>query len=963
MLRYLALLATLAATSVSSAHFPWLYVTEDAEPRLFFGEGLDSRDYHLPDAVAAADVWQDAIDAPAKRLTMEPLEEEGFAGLESENGIEPRGVVRTSIDYGLYHGSRLIYDAQHFPSENPESWPQPTPVGGGLSANLRVEGERLLATILLNGSPLGGAEATLTNEAGGEGVSAKSDESGVAVFEVPSIHEGLNGLMVMHVDKGASGEVGGKPYTSTTRILTATFNYQRDEAAKVSALPPLSQAIASFGAAVSDGWLYVYGGHIGQAHDHSRQNLTGAFRRIRLSGGDWEDLPPGPPLQGLPLVAYGGKLYRLGGLDARNASGEDEDLHSVAEFASYDPATNGWTELPSLPAPRSSHNAVVVNGTLYVIGGWALSGDSDGDWQAGALTYDLTTAGAGWTPLAEPPFKRRALAVGHVDGQIAVLCGMTDEADLSKQVFFYDPAAKAWTEGPEFPGNAFHGFGLSAWNLDGKLYAGGMEGVLYRLSDDKTEWEKVDEFQTKRFFHQLVPDGQGGLLAVAGASPEVGHTGSIERLDLVFAESSSDEEAPAETEPSGSDQGDAKEPQPAISDAAGTSSEACPPDRWPGFRGIGTSVAAATDLPVTWSDEAGIAWKIDLPGYGQSSPVVWEDRVFVTTMQGEEKEAPTILCFDLANGKELWRREYTSSQTATASNYVSRSAPTPCLDAERVYAFFESGDLFSLTHTGDLVWERSLVDEYGPIEGNHGIGGSPVLAGDRLVVPMLHGGPSYLLTTELDTGETIWRTEFEARVAWSSPCLTGSGVVISGAGAVDAYDLATGEQQWRIDSLEGNNVPSPSFAEDVIVIGSQERSSNLALVLRNDGRPRIDWRSERATSSFASPLVHRGSAYFVSKAGVAQCTDSHSGGLIWKERLPSSCWASPLAAGNHIYFFGKEGDTTVYAADGDALKIAENQLSLSDDSRVYGIAAVESNLLVRTGRTLTCIRSRRARDQ
>ncbi|MEO0531482.1 MAG: hypothetical protein AAF266_13040 [Planctomycetota bacterium] len=546
MFRIATLLAVMVAACPSQAHFAWLYTTDDSEPRLFFGEGLDNKDYHLPDAVASAEVWQDAIDAPAKLLTMEPLEEEDFNGLESDSSVEPRGVIKTTIEYGNYHGSRLTYDAQHFPSENPESWPKTVAVAGGLAAVLRVEEGQLRATILRNGKPLPGVLATLTNEAGGEGVGAKTNRSGIAAFDMTSVEDGLNGLMVMHIDKKDSGEVDGKPYRSATRILTATFNYQTDAAAKVSALPPLPQAIASFGAAVSDGWLYVYGGHIGQAHDHSRDNLTGHFRRIRLGGGEWEELRAGPPLQGLPMVAHDGRLYRVGGLDARNASGEEEDLHSVSDFARYDPATNEWTDLAPLPNPRSSHNAVVVDGKLYVVGGWALSGDSDGDWQAGALTYDLTAADPKWEGLPEPPFKRRALAISHVGGRVAVLCGMTADADLSKQVFFYDPDSREWAEGPEFPGNAFHGFGLSAWNLGGKLYAGGMEGVLYRLSDDKSAWQKVDEFQTKRFFHQLVPDGRGGLLAVAGASPEFGHTGSIERLDLVLSEPASESEGGAE---------------------------------------------------------------------------------------------------------------------------------------------------------------------------------------------------------------------------------------------------------------------------------------------------------------------------------------------------------------------------------------------------------------------------------
>jgi hypothetical protein len=344
--------------------------------------------------------------------------------------------------------------------------------------------------------------------------------------------------MVMHVDPTESGEANGSRFESATHILTATFNYSPD-ATKVSALPPLPEAVSSFGSAVAGDWLYVYGGHIGQAHDHSRDNLSKHFRRLRLDGeGKWQELTPGPALQGLALVEHGGKLYRVGGLDARNASGAEEDLHSVASFAEYDPASDKWTDLPSLPGPRSSHNAVVLDGVLYVVGGWALHGDDTGEWQAGALAYDLGEKNAAWRELPEPPFKRRAIALSHARGKVVAIGGMSDDARVSKQVFTYDPSSRVWAEAPEFPGKPFDSFGLAAGNVAGELYAGGLGGTLFRLNSAGDRWEEADRFTTKRFFHQLLPDGRGGLLAVAGATHDAGHTATIERLDLRLETSS-----------------------------------------------------------------------------------------------------------------------------------------------------------------------------------------------------------------------------------------------------------------------------------------------------------------------------------------------------------------------------------------------------------------------------------------
>ncbi len=172
--------------------------------------------------------------------------------------------------------------------------------------------------------------------------------------------------------------------------------------------PELPEPIASFGAAVADGWLYVYSGHTGAEHEHSRDNLSGHFCRLNLNGGEqWEELPMQTPLQGLPLVTHDGKLYRVGGVNSLNAADEAEDMHSTDEFACFDPASGVWTKLPSLPEPRSSHDAVVIGDKLYVVGGWQLSGASPGVWRDTAWSFDLANPNQEWeaidtTPLPPP---------------------------------------------------------------------------------------------------------------------------------------------------------------------------------------------------------------------------------------------------------------------------------------------------------------------------------------------------------------------------------------------------------------------------------------------------------------------------------------------------------------------------------------------------------------------------------
>jgi outer membrane protein assembly factor BamB len=385
-------------------------------------------------------------------------------------------------------------------------------------------------------------------------------------------------------------------------------------------------------------------------------------------------------------------------------------------------------------------------------------------------------------------------------------------------------------------------------------------------------------------------------------------------------------------------------------------------DCWPAFRGYGDSLSAAQSLPLHWSQDNGVAWSVDLPGYGQSSPVVWQDRVFVTSMEGENKETAVVLCFDLKSGRELWARRFPSSQRVTVSNYVSRSAPTPVVDGERVYAFFESGDLAAFSHDGHEVWKRSLTSEYGPLKGNHGVGSSPAVTDDSVVLLVSHEGPSYLLAVDKRTGKNRWKVDREAAVSWSSPIVhggeNGDELFISSSGVVEAIDAASGKVRWSINGLEGNLVPSATVGEDLVVVGSSAAGSNLAVRRGGSGDvsdSHVAWRLEEAACSFGSPLLYRGRAYFVNRSGVAQCVDVETGQALWQKRLPGSCWASPIAAGERIYFFSKTGETTVIAARDEFEVLAEN--NLPSEEPVVGVAAVSGRFVIRTPRKLVCIAS------
>ncbi|MCA9015711.1 MAG: PQQ-binding-like beta-propeller repeat protein, partial [Planctomycetaceae bacterium] len=163
-------------------------------------------------------------------------------------------------------------------------------------------------------------------------------------------------------------------------------------------------------------------------------------------------------------------------------------------------------------------------------------------------------------------------------------------------------------------------------------------------------------------------------------------------------------------------------------------------DSWTGFRGTGSNISRAVNLPVKWSPDEGIRWKQTVPGYGQSSPVIWKNQVFVTSIEGPQQETCLLHAYNLADGQLDWSKRFKASQTKKTSGMVSRAAPTPVVDEHGIYAFYESGDIVAFTHSGSPLWHRSLVKDYGAFVSNHGIGNSLAQTADQIIVLTAHEG-------------------------------------------------------------------------------------------------------------------------------------------------------------------------------------------------------------------------------
>ncbi|MCS6864149.1 MAG: PQQ-binding-like beta-propeller repeat protein [Gemmataceae bacterium] len=441
-------------------------------------------------------------------------------------------------------------------------------------------------------------------------------------------------------------------------------------------------------------------------------------------------------------------------------------------------------------------------------------------------------------------------------------------------------------------------------------------------------------------------------------------------------------------------------------------------DTWLGFRNDGTSRTTARQLPVKWSPRENIAWRTELPGYGQSSPVVWKDRVFLTAIDGPQKEKLFILALDSKTGHIVWKKEYSASQTGKNNPMMSRAAPTPVVDRENIYSLFESGDLFAHSHDGGLIWHVALTQKYGEIKNNHGLGSSLAQSGRAVFVQVDHAGPSYLLAVDKATGKELWKAERPSRTAWTSPVVTVINnqplVLASGGGSLTAYDAASGQVVATLDGLTGNTIPSPTPQGDMIVIGAGENRMNpdpvasaksncLVRLTHSGGKFHFErlWQGQKAISHHASPVVHEGHVYFVTRLGLVYCLDLKTGAEKYSERLDDQVWATPIAAGEYIYFFGKSGITTVLKAGGEFDKVASNRLWSPEEYQtrlaaakkaaaqtlpqppegkgpgggpprpkeeaeavryaavgdvVYGVAAVDGAFFIRTGTELICIR-------
>jgi outer membrane protein assembly factor BamB len=411
-------------------------------------------------------------------------------------------------------------------------------------------------------------------------------------------------------------------------------------------------------------------------------------------------------------------------------------------------------------------------------------------------------------------------------------------------------------------------------------------------------------------------------------------------------------------------------------------------ENWGHWRGpTGNGAAVDANPPTEWSPTKNVKWKVEIPGRGSGSPVVWGNQVFVVTavnaagqQSGGEQPGggrrgggalPTLqfvlLCIDRSDGSVQWQRVATVAKphqgTHSTNGFASAS---PCTDGTHVYAHFGSRGLYCYTMDGDLKWKRT---DFEPMitRSSFGEGSSPTLAGDKILVPYDHEGQSYLYALNKLTGETIWRAERDEPTCWATPLVVEHAgkkqVVMNGQTCARAYDLETGQELWRCGGQTERPVASAVAANGLVLIGSGFRGSFLG-AFRLDGSGDIEgsksvaWTLDRDTPDIASPLLSDGRLYFhKGKSGSLSCIDAATGKAHYTaNRIPgvSSTYASPMAAGGHVYLTGRSGTTVVIKDDDELNIVATNSVGEGVDATP---APVDNQLFIRGERHLFCIES------
>ncbi|MEP0844737.1 MAG: PQQ-binding-like beta-propeller repeat protein [Phycisphaerae bacterium] len=416
-------------------------------------------------------------------------------------------------------------------------------------------------------------------------------------------------------------------------------------------------------------------------------------------------------------------------------------------------------------------------------------------------------------------------------------------------------------------------------------------------------------------------------------------------------------------------------------------------EHWPQWRGPTLNGQTdSTDLPLSWSEEKNVKWKVRLPSWSGATPIIWGDRIFVMSPSaaGEGPNAVTVkgmagprpregqdlllLCYAKKDGAPLWKRKLAGGNVHYGKQNMASCSPVT--DGKMVWAMTGTGLLTALDMDGNVLWDHDLQKKHGRFGHNWGYASSPLLLDDKLIVEVLHGfstdDPSYLLAFEPATGKVIWKVERptdalnEAPDGYTTPIpIRRDGrteILISGGDYITGHDPATGKELWRCGGMNPTRdrwyrtVCSP-LAVDDLVFGSEKKGPLVACkagVGAPDKAADPVWTTDLACD-VPTPVSDGRHLYVLHDNGFLSCLDPKTGKPFYaRQRLPRGTYsASPLLAGDRLYCLSESGRTTVVAAGPEFKVLSENQLD--DGYTLSSIAVSGRELFIRTSTSLYCI--------
>jgi len=381
--------------------------------------------------------------------------------------------------------------------------------------------------------------------------------------------------------------------------------------------------------------------------------------------------------------------------------------------------------------------------------------------------------------------------------------------------------------------------------------------------------------------------------------------------------------------------------------------------QWRGPRNDGTS--PHTPVATRWSKTENVAWRAPMPGQGGATPVVWGERLFVTSTDGDDL---MLLCLNTKDGRELWRRKVGSGNIDARAGEGNSASPSPSTDGKHVWVFFTNGLLACYDVDGNEVWKADVNERFGKIDIAFGMTSTPALDGDHLYLQLIHGPlrrgdderTGKVIKLDKLTGATVWevdrptKADFECKHSYASPFIYSAGdqrfLVSHGADCTTGHSLETGEELWRVDGLNGPSelnpkqndptfrfVSSPAVGPGFIIIPTAKAGPTVAVDVNEKltgtvtGKsPATRWVVEQ-TPDVSIPVVHDNLVYMLHKDGKLQCVDLESGKELYYERTHSvQHRVSPLVADGKIYFCGKDGICTVVKTGPQFEIVATNDL-------------------------------------